>query len=657
MRKLILALLLGLVGLSFCHSDRANAVAFNACSTWGTPDGNAAFGVMVCMGTGSAPPTACPQGTGFPTDGCAAAPAPLTAQFRQANGFQPGGYLNTIAGTPSNYMNTNCGPSGTAACRPPWNVAGIDYAIGNYTPIGSLADPATPGLIAGCTYDITTSGTGGGLLFCNSTAFEGIIQHVNFGPVGGHGCTGIWISNHDPAVTSLLIDDLYFFNDTGLCSFAVSNNGIWLNISGSNWSSGITITSSYLDFNSSQWDSKIGGCITAVQCNPDKISLGTNNTALMKYLVIKNSSGNPLTSAFGNTAPTQSLQYDWIEAWNTRAPNGHAEAFDGLSGSSVSGYLTNSILGSLTFDHNVILQGQAVSTFGPTPLWLTSAYPVQVNSGPTITNNVVVNSFVGGRPQGGVTITGCVGATYSGGCVTGAINNTLFVTSETAPVGYGAGFNCTGQSIMTYKLIPGPYPSGVIEEYETDGFSGFLYGPTWNALASPFACTGVSVVAGSGISGNDAVTAASGFSPFDSPNYSNNYVDVESFNGSVGSQSIWELSSTNPAIPFTGTITTTGGVSTLTTGAVNIGAGSYVNGTGVGSCVSGLTSCPRVASGSAGTYVLDNPVTAIGPIAMTGTQYNWCRHTAVVANNVDMTAIMPLSWLNQISIVTSGNGC
>ncbi len=56
----------------------------------------------------------CPQGTAFPTDGCAAAPAPNTAAFRQANAFQPGDYFNTTAGTTANYMASDCGPSGTA---------------------------------------------------------------------------------------------------------------------------------------------------------------------------------------------------------------------------------------------------------------------------------------------------------------------------------------------------------------------------------------------------------------------------------------------------------------------------------------------------------------------------------------------------------------
>ena len=596
------------------------------------------------------PVTSCPQGTGFPTDGCAAAPAPLTAQWRQPNAFQAGGYFNTTAGTTANYMASICGPLGTGSCRPPWNVAGVDFAIGNHTPIASLADPATMS-VTGCTYSTSTSGTGGGLLTCGS-GFTGTLQHINFGPVtgaGAHGCTAISITNA-PASSLIYVNNIV--NDTGLCS--IGSNGIWINVSQGIGAGGVTFTNNYIDFNSSVWDTKIGGCGSAVQCNPDKIQLGANNV-VFKYNVVRNSSGNPLTSSFGSSALTQTIQYNWIENWCSRGPNCHSEAFDGSGGNSP---LSAATLGTLTLDHNVFLQGQTMSGFGPTMLWIASTYPFAISNGPNITNNTIVDAFAGGRVHNGPTFSGCWGGSFSAGvCGAPGGSNHLYVTSETSPVGYGADANCTGGDFVTYKSVPSP-PAGAVEEYIVDGFSAFQYGPAFQISGSVVTCSGVGVVAGAGVSGNSAITATHGASPFGSPNYSNNYVDVSSFNGSPGSQQIWEIEQADSTVSVpSGTITTSLGVSTLNTSGVNVEYGAYVNGTGVDGCSSGIQGCPQIASGSAGTYTLSTAVTPVSTEAMTVVPWNWCANGAIVAGNVDMTDLMPLSWLNQLSGVTAGNGC
>ena len=619
------------------------------------PLGNKTLGVVPYVYVPPVPLTACPQGAGFPTDGCSAAPAPLTAQFSQPNAFQPGGYFNTTAGTTANYMATNCGLSGTASCRPLWNVAGVDYKIGNYTPVASLQDPATMSL-PGCTYSTSTSGTGGGLLSCNSTAFEGVLQHINFGPVtgaGAHGCTALNISNHDPADTTLLIDDIYFFNDTGLCSIGVGNNGDWINLANINFTGGITFSNYYVDFNSSQWDTKIGGYGSAAQVNPDKINFAFS-TVVMKYGAIRNSSGNPLTASFGSSALTQTIEYSWIESWCSRGPNCHSEAYDGSGGNTP---LSGAALGTLTIDHNVFLQGQTMSGFGPTMLWLASTYPFAISNGPNITNNTIVDAFAGGRVHNGPTFSGCWGGSFSAGvCGAPGASNHLYVTSETSPVGYGADVNCTGgNDFVTYKSVSSP-PAGAVEEYIVDGFSAFSYGPAYQVSGSVVTCSGVGVVAGAGVSGNSAITATHAATPFGSPNYSNNYVDVSSANGSPGSQQIWQIAQADSTISVpSGTITTSGGVSTLNGGGVTVEYGAYVNGPGVDGCSGGIQFCPQVANASTGT--LSVAVTPVATEAMTVVPLNWCATAAVVAGNVDMTAAGFDSWLNQLSAVTTGNGC
>ena len=516
-------------------------------------------------------------------------------------------------------MATNCGPGGKASCRPPWNVACVDYACGNYTTnLSLLRDPATMN-VPGCSYSTSTSGTGGGRLSCNSPSFEGVLAHINWGPVGGHGCTALNISKADPAATTLLIDDAYFFNDTGLCSVAVNDNGIWINVSHF-FSGGVIFSNAYLDFNSSHWDSTVGGCSGTSSCNPNKINLG-NNTVVEKYLVIRNSSGNPLTGSAGGSSINQTIEYSWVENWCSRGPNCHAEAFDGRGGSPQS----FNTVGELTIDHNVILQGQTISTFGPTTLWIASTYPMEIDKGPNITNNTIINSFAGGRPKRGVTVSGCVGNTWTGSACSGA-GNTLFVTSETAPVGYGADMNCSGGAILTYKQIAGPYPSGIVDEYMTDGFSANQYAPTFTIPGSPFDCK--RVVVSSRIGGNSAITATHAATPFGSPNYSGNYVDVTSFSSSRGLPQIWQITTADRIVSVpSGTISTTGGVSTLDTGGMHAQFGAYVNGIGVDGCSINVQSCPRIVSESGGIYTLNRAVTPVGPMAMTINPINWCANS------------------------------
>ena len=82
----------------------------------------------------------CPQGGGANDNGCAAAPA--NGQYINASFF------------------TTAPQSGQAAysTRPPWNVAGVDYAIGPTTPIGSETSSTTINTSnhPGCSQDSTT---------------------------------------------------------------------------------------------------------------------------------------------------------------------------------------------------------------------------------------------------------------------------------------------------------------------------------------------------------------------------------------------------------------------------------------------------------------------------------------------------------------------
>ncbi|HWY32477.1 MAG TPA: hypothetical protein VNX46_17065, partial [Candidatus Acidoferrum sp.] len=490
-------------------------------------------------------------------------------------------------------------------------------------------------------------------LTCTGSSFEGVLQHINFGPVtgaGAHGCTALNIAGHDPAVTTLLLDDLYVFNDTGLCSTGTGSN-YWLQVPDF-YSGGVTFSNVYADFNNSVWDTKMGGCAGTTACNPWIIDF-LANTVTGKYVVVRNPAGNPLTGTHG-LGSVQTFQYVWIENWTSRGPNGHTEAYDGSSGSGITP-LANAVAGGLTFDHPVFLQGQNVSNFGTGPIWTASNYPFAITNGPKVLSGTFINSFVGGRPKAGVTFSGCWGGSFSGGvCGAPGASNHLYITSETGTLGYGADVDCTGGSFVTYKSVTPT--GGAIEEYIVDGFSGTQYGPAFQISASAVTCTSKTV--GPAIGGTDAVISTRAATPFGSPNFSGNYLDVTSFSGSPGSQTIWQIKQVdnNVSVP-SGTITTSLGVSTLNTGGPSAQYGAYVNGVGVDGCSLGIQGCPRIASGSAGVYTLDTAVTPIGPIAMTVVPWNWCAVPAVVAGNVDMAALISDASLNKMSSVTAGNGC
>jgi hypothetical protein len=98
--------------------------------------------------------TFCPCGEGT-NDGCGQSPI-VTLGVRGAlvhsDFFYASGYANTIASTTANYSATNCG-TGSQPCHPQCNVPGVDWGVGNYTPISQLLDPAVPAnQPAGCSW-------------------------------------------------------------------------------------------------------------------------------------------------------------------------------------------------------------------------------------------------------------------------------------------------------------------------------------------------------------------------------------------------------------------------------------------------------------------------------------------------------------------------
>ena len=620
--------------------------------------------VLLSVGYGAriAPITACPKGGGYPTDGCSGAPAPLTAAFYQPGAFQPGGYFNTTAGTTANYMATDCTASGTALCRPPENVAGADYAIGYFSAYSALRDPAVnvSTNFPGCTY--STTAWGGGLLTCGGTGsgFSGLIQHINLGPIGSHGCTALQI-NGTTGVTSFTLDDFYWFNDTGLCSFT-QGGGAAAIYAGSTLPGGVTLSNGIMDGNGDVFDTAWGGCASGTECNPGNIALsdGANNVTL-KYMVLENFPGDPLHPGTASTS-TFLIQYSVIKGWCNRAPSCHTEWLAGALSSQ-----------NITVDHTVILQKEHASPYGPGGFFYSDNYPATPQS-VNFTNNTVVNAFLGGGNAATVKVSGCMGSQLTGGTSAaptcdGTEGNIFYLTClGSSPScdgsaggnwgdGYGSLLNCPGSATVLYKKVPGTYPiiqSGkpnIIGEWEMDGFSSAFYYPNYTQNGQ---CQGVTV---SLWQSNWAISNADGNIPLGAGNFSGNFIDVSSSYGvsptiaPPNGPQIWDIGEYHPEEALN--VTISGGVTmTINSGtSVQIRVGAYMNGVSNGLCSSLLT-CPTLTAGSGGTtggsWTLSSPVTN-GTYNIAIAYPAQCLTPTVFAGNHDMTAQMSDANLNQYS--------
>jgi hypothetical protein len=520
----------------------------------------------------------------------------------------------------------------------------------------------------GCTVgptgvDISTANQ----LNCTLSSFAGVIQHYNFGPVNGHTCTGLNIGNAGGR-SSLLIDDIYYLDDSGWCATSTLNSNEWM-ITIATWPGGVTLSNSTLDFNNNNgYDTFNGPCsvATGIKCNGIIWFLGNNPTTL-KYNAFLHNPTDMYGSARNSATVVNGTQweYNFIDGWQSRAPNGHKELIaNGNPINPITG--ANNTIGFFIFDHNTsVNDAEATTDNGPTYLYMANGAGISYGTGPQITNNTIINAHVGGRPvPGGTTYTACIGASYSGGCVLGTTNNILFVTSENAPIGYGAAFLCGSAGIATYKTIPGPYPPGVVEELGIDGGLSGNYYPGWNATSTPQSCSGT--IHAQEIS--DTVIMTGHGQSYAAPVMTGNYVDIDSFaNGSL-SPSVWDFFGTdtkpNPEPIASGSISG----NTLTTSVnMNIEIGLYLYASNFsaqipGCTITNLKGCPRILNGGVGTNTFALTATFGTPISaepMSAYNVNWCGTPAVLSGNRSITGpgSVPDSWLNQLSSNQANSGC
>lgn len=649
--KKTLAALLALAALSFCHADSAKAAAFNACSAWGTPDDDqAGFGVMVCMGTVAPPSGTCPMGSVFP-DGCGAAPAPKTARWWQPNAYQAGGYFHTNSATTADYTLSNCGDSGAGPCNPTvlWNQAGVTYAIGDY---GTLIDPvATPP--TGCNAPAANN-TGGLSMTCGGTSggggFTGNLAGIEFGPVNGHECVGLnFIAT--TGVTAIHFTRSHFFNSDGKCSGTGQNGGStsWMNVASTAYPGGIFIDSVYADGNMSVWDTVFGGCASGTSCNPCQfLTAGALVPVFMTYSVVRNFCGRTFPAPI---AADIIMSWSWLEGWNNRPGNGHAEV---LNASPPSG--------EIDINYSVVDQPIHISNFGPSPWFFANTYPGSI-TGMKIIGTTWINPFVGGGNTPHVFVSGCFGAPPTGGtavsptCGTGTDSTFYMTCLQSGPTsgcgtgnfgdGYGGtvGGNggCTSiggngtTSGELYKPIPPPYPvttPAVVGHWGADGFASSLYYPN-DAINAR--CPAVMVSMGIA---NTAIAGDAHAVPNMGPVIvKNNFFDVSSEEGQP-TPNIWTIGEERAAqTGWTGHITAN--ILTVDTGTITTPGHAFIAGAGIDGCASGGAmgpGCPFIASGTAPTFTLSaSNASPVSTEAMEAHYPSICSVPAAFSNNFDMT--------------------
>jgi hypothetical protein len=387
-----------------------------------------------------------PPGGVITADPCLTAPAPTTAYWRQPNAFAAGGYINTVAGTTTDYSTK----------RPQYNVPGVDYAIGPYTPFAQLKDPAIAGAAPGCVYTATSFSPGSGLLTCGGTnsGFNGTVAHINFGPIGGHSCTALAFRG-TPGVTTFTVDDFYFFNNDGACV----GNSTWTGMSGT-----IAFTNCFMDGNAENYRTSGGGHNVLSSFN-----ISGNNGLTIKYCVLQHFAGRMISMPWGTTSDI-TITGSWIEGWDYSILNGHTEWWLAAGTNRYN-----------DLDHTVMIQDMPVSNFGPAPLFPAFVGGAQIDSF-VIDADLMIDSSVGGGDYLS-TVSGCIGATFANGVCSGA-GPYFFVTAQRGKIGSGQTLICGGPFIQIVDNLGSG--NGYLAQWTYDGTT---YAPT--GTLGPVSCRNV----------------------------------------------------------------------------------------------------------------------------------------------------------------------
>ncbi len=319
----------------------------------------------------------CPFGSGL-GDGC---PAPGGGTFTNPNFFS--GYAQQSGQTWGNKNgNTGC-PATSKNCHPLWNVAGVDYPIGPYTPVAKMADPAVA-VPANCAYHASGAhfSPQAPYLECGiEPTIDVTVNGLDFASRFGHKCVFFQIRPHFKA--KWRIENSHFAMDDPACTTQASFVG--------GFASGMVYDA---------WQTGGSGAVTQNQFDGNGLDPAGTGTGANYWLAM--SSAAPIrvrynvflhspahVAAYGGISrvnPDLVWEFNYTDGIHAEGAAGHGEAYTGA-------------LNSLTDAYNVWFNGQATANVGETLIYPISA-PTVVSGPVVIMNDVLVQNTVGGGPRG-----------------------------------------------------------------------------------------------------------------------------------------------------------------------------------------------------------------------------------------------------------------
>lgn len=653
----------------------------------------------------------------YPIDnGCAGATAlqPGSGGILYAGGRNPGGAVNLLTASPTNYTNANAE-----------NYPGLEYPAGEFTSLMALSLPVSGGAstISGCVYSATGGANSSPRMVCTPTSAGINIIGQDF-TLGGTTCISLLISG-DLGVMD--VEDNYWKNLTGSCSTSTTFPNV---VQTTGRPTGTTIfKNNSLDADRDDWPYAIGSCTPtfALTCSPVTALLISGNF-IGEYNYIKGFTQIPLSYSPQSGTVGWSFKHNVVEGACSNNTAAHCEIMKFIVGA-------NNVPGSFeVLDSNTFIITTDHHTNGPSPFPAQLASPLSPPFTTISLFDVSDNFYVAG-PSGGATNTqGPMTSHFSGTTFTvdSVTSGDTFGTGQLIICGSsadqvaalavftgstgttsagpgGGGFGSAGatfQSIWQGSTISGTIDNGlgtgvgnvltvttdstlVLEVGTNVAISGATRAITGSgstgATCGPSACTGTGTT-GTYLTGGAAAQATvAGFTA--TP------LDIRPGMWSVPgtkscpSQTIGVAPTSTPWITINGVVTQAisqnnsldmypfnNGVAGSTVisnpnatldnfnGTIATTNLTYNSGTvppvGYGLLTTGGVAVGTwINGGTSPNFTITPSSASLGPTAMVASQ-STCGSVATLSGNVDMTGVWGSSLMNSIGPpTTSGNGC
>ena len=358
-------------------------------------------------------------------------------------------------------------PGLTLTHREPWNVAGVDYPVGNITPVASMADPTTATLPSGCTYYSTGANIGGinysGLgpeVYCNTATLS--LHGYDFGHINGHNSVFLLIG---ASTTSSKIYDNHFENDANLTA---NISPLDADEPGLLYFSGVS-SGTHNVYNNVAYGHFLDPCCEVPPIAGQTLRFVSVQNSIANVNITYNASFDFGQAHFlynGNTSPTASntvyMAFNYMEGWTARCPTGHGEVIYAGGGTSTYPQIGD-------YEFNTILQPDNVASCSTTAIYPSEPSASDIFSQITINGNTVIGGNLTGGATTPINTASGIVDNGTGSCPSspGPAGNVLTVCSLGAGsvVGQGESTAIGGVSYNIYANVSG---SGVGSQWNIE---------------------------------------------------------------------------------------------------------------------------------------------------------------------------------------------